>query len=293
MSTVEKPKLVSPVKKTGDHDTDLRSMLKFRKHNNVPENIQKFLNTPFFRNYMSSTDIEDIVGFYTTYCYLSNVSNLGAIWKDIPFDYLQTYKKVLQILEYRALGQPSVQKWMGETISPATFFNMINRHYLKHGISKLETEFNDTFNQVDKLLAKNDKITAPKQWRLTVFHDHVSYLYLKSTVDNKEHNNEFIPEPVNKGKFRIYQPKDTLELATWGSKVRNCVLSYEDRIINKRSAIILIEEEDTPKYTFELEYSALEKGVISVKQATGIANSSIPADQKSTLQAFIQEVIKK
>jgi hypothetical protein len=252
-----------------------------------------FFETPYFKKYMSSVEPKDDVHFYKAYNYIQNCNLVNKIWPNIAFDHFQSYQKILEIFECHKNVNEVCFEWIRDNMSPTTFLNMINMYYSKHGIIKTDTMLNDTFNQLEKLLNKKNNPSTPKRWRLDEFHDHVSHLYLEQTVENKEHNPIFIPEPFIQDNYKVYQPKDTLQLALWGKRVHNCVLSYEEKIIEEESAIILIEKDSCPTYTFELKYKDLKKSIISVSQAVGISNSSIPSDQKNILESIIRSAIKK
>lgn len=278
----------SLVESSGDPKKDFEHITKYIK--NFNSNFA-FYKSPYFRRYFSSINIGEVVDFYKSYNYIANCGTIESVWGNVPFDYFQTYQHILSILPLYELKQ-NARDWLSKNTTVSTYLNMIQMYYSKHGIQKTETMYSDTLNQLVRLIDKKSVPTQPKRWRLDEFHDHISHLYLESTVENKKHDCEFIPCPIQKGKFKIYQPRDTLQLAIWGKRVHNCVLSYEEKIFQKESAIILVEEEDTPKYTFELRYNFLKKGQIQISQSVGIGNSSIPQEESTTLQKLIQEAIQ-
>jgi hypothetical protein len=100
---------------------------------------------------------------------------------------------------------------------------------------------------------------------------------------------------VEVDKWKIYQPKNTVELALWGRRVRNCVASYENAILQKRSAIVLIEENDKPTYTAELDYNSLKKGEFRFKQVVGLNNrsSDLDAEKKAVVEHLLSTAIQK
>lgn len=278
----------SLVESTGDPKKDFELITKYIK--NFNSNFA-FYKSPYFRRYFSSINIGEVVDFYKCYNYIANCGAIESVWGNVPFDYFQNYQHILSILPLYDLNQDA-RGWLAKNTTVSTYLNMIQVYYSKHGIQKTETTYNDTLNQLVKLINKKSIPTQPKRWRLGEFHDHISHIFLKSTVENKKHDCEFIPCPAQKSKFKIYQPQDTLQLAYWGKRVHNCVLSYEEKIFRKESVIILVEEEDTPKYTFELRYDPLKKGQIQISQAVGIGNSDISQEKSKVLQQFIQEIIQ-
>lgn len=255
-----------------------------------------FFQTPFFRRWFTSQDLTELVTFYLATNYIGNVSFLTSIWNDIPYDAFQNYQDILTKFElYSTIAESEgVISWIAENMNSSTFLHMISHFYEKNSFQRTVEIYNDTISQLSKLINRKANITRPKRWRLEEFHDHMSHLYLESTVENKKHPNEFIPFPVKISNWKVYEPKDTLELAVWGRRVRNCVLSYEDKIFSHQSAIVLIEENDTPVYTAELDYQALKKGQMNFKQLVGLNNRSTDLDneKREVVANLIQNAVK-
>lgn len=253
-----------------------------------------FFQTPFFRRWFMSQDLTDLVTFYLVTNYISNVNFLTRIWEDIPYDAFQNYQDILTKFELGFVEAEVAQPWIAENMNHNTLLHMISHFYEKNTFQRTVEIYADTLNQLCRLIVRKANITRPKRWRLEEFHDHMSHLYLESTVENKKHPTEFIPFPVNILNWKVYEPKDTLELAVWGRRVRNCVLSYEDKIFSKQSAIVLIEENDTPVYTAELDYQALKKGQMNFKQLVGLNNRSTDLDEekRSVVSNLIKSAVK-
>jgi hypothetical protein len=256
-----------------------------------------FLQTPFFRKWVCSQDLTELVNFYQVANYISNINFMTSVWSDITFDYFQNYQDLLVKFE---LSKDTVcNEWLGTNMTHQTYLHMVNHFYGKEGFQRTNEIYNDTFNQLQKVMVRwgntPEKITKPAKWRLQDFHDHMSYLYIESSSTNVEHNPEFIPFPVKVDKWKIYQPKDTVELALWGRRVRNCVASYENAILQKRSAIVLIEENDKPTYTAELDYNSLKKGEFNFKQVVGLNNRStdLDAEKKAVVEHLLSTAIQK
>lgn len=245
-----------------------------------------FFNSPFFKKYLAQKNQSKIVDQFKLETYKKNIVTFNEIWGEIPFDYFQVYLTPIEIFEFNI--SKGTFKWLGENITFKSFINMVNHFYNKNTYQSTQSILNDTLNQLSKL----SNPLPPKRWRLMEFHDHISQLYLEKTIENKSHNTDIIPNKREINEWKIFQPKDTLELAIWGKKVRNCVLSYEDKILSGASAIILIEKEGVPKYTFELDYNSIKKGDLVVKQCVGFANSSITTDEKSLCESLIISAIQ-
>lgn len=261
-------------------------------YKNRPLAIEGFYDTPFFKRYLSTCDESDLVGFYTTINYILNVRVIQDIWIDVPFDHFQTYTRILEIIPFYAIGQDvKTQEWMRNSLSALSFLHMLQTYYNKEGLANTDRNLKDTFNQLNKLLTRKDDVPRPNRWRLMEFHDHISHHYIISTTENVEHKNEFVPFPVEKDDVKIYQPKDTLQLKLWGKSVRNCVASYEDKILRNSSAIFLIEKEGKPTYTYELDYSALKENRLQILQCVGIGNSSIPQEERTKIESALQQVV--
>jgi hypothetical protein len=265
-----------------------------------------FFQTPFFRKWFASQELDELVNFYLIANYISNVNFLTAVWgSEITFDYFQNYQEILTKLELysshiiNSLIQNLIQKWMRENMTHQTFLHMIAHFYEKEGFQQTNEIYNDTFNQLTKVQNRwvntPEKITKPPKWRLQDFHDHMSHLYIESSNENVEHHPEFIPFPVKVDNWKIYQPQNTVELQLWGRRVRNCVASYENAILQKRSAIVLIEENEKPTYTVELEYNALKEGVFKVKQLVGLNNrsSDLDTEKRAVVTQLLMTAIQK
>lgn len=276
---------------TQDLNHNLNQVVKIANINPEAVNIP-FFQTPFFRRWMATEDMSDLVTLYLTANYIRNVHFISCLWKDTPIDYFQNFHEILKKFElYNVNG--NVNSWLSENLNSYSYLHMISQYYSKNKYQTVCEIYLDTMNQLSKLIQRKAEITPPNRWRLMDFHDHMSHLYMKSTVENKTHNNEFIPFPVKVNNYKIYQPKDTMELALWGKKVRNCVLSYEDKIIHNRSAIVLIEENETPKYTVELDYESLKKGNLNIRQSVGIANTALSDEQRSLCTELLSAAIQK
>jgi hypothetical protein len=258
-----------------------------------------FFQTPFFRKWFNAQDLTDLVQFYLVTNYIANVNYLTSIWENIPFDYFQNHQEILTKFELYNGNIKDCYDWMRTNMTHQTFLHMVQHFYEKESFQRTNEIYNDTFNQLSKIMARwgntPEKITKPAKWRLQDFHDHMSVLYIESTSQNVEHHPEFIPFPVKMDNWKIYQPKNTVELQLWGRRVRNCVSSYENSILQKRSAIVLIEENEKPTYTAELDYESLKEGKINFKQLVGLNNrsSDLDAEKRNVVVSLIESAIRK
>jgi len=265
------------------------------------ENVSSdFFQTPFFRKVFNSSDLTDLVEFYQVTNYISNVNFLTSVWNEIPFDIFQNYQNILMKFELYSTLE-SCRNWMRDNMTFQSYLHMISHFYDEEGFQRTLEIYNDTVNQLSKLIARREpenemnKITKPKRWRLQEFHDHMSHLYLEASTENRKHPTEFIPNPVQIDRWKVYEPSCSLDLAMWGRRVRNCVMSYEDKIFNKKSAIVLIEENFKPTYTAELDYKSLQEGRIHFLQLVGLNNRSSDLDEekRNIVSNLIESALKK
>jgi hypothetical protein len=273
---------------TDDFQTNLQTTLKFANCIEIP-----FYQTPYFCRYFNSKNKKTDFGFYELINYITNTSIANKIWNNISIDYFQNYESTLEFLSAKSLNlnQPEVQEWLRNNITHRTFFHMISHSYGKSGYVSTDNLLKDTFNQLSKMLKEGCEIEKPKRWRIGEFHDHISFLFLKRDLKIVEHETTFIPVPHEQERWKVYQPKDTLELALWGKKVGNCVLSYEEKIMGKQSVIVLVEEDSSPKYTIELGINGAD---FHIKQATvRPGNTSLTSEETQFCTQLIQTAIQK
>lgn len=272
---------------TEDFQTDLQAVLKFA---NCSEHT--FFQTPYFCRYFNSKNKKTDYGFYELVNYITNVSLANKIWSNISIDYFQKYESTLEFMSANTLNlnHSDVQVWLQNNVSHKTFFHMISHSYVKSSYVTTDNLLKDTFNQLNRMLKEGCEIEKPKRWRIAEFHDHISFLFLKRDLKIVKHETTFIPVPQEQERWKVYQPKDTLELALWGKKVGNCVLSYEEKIMGKQSVIVLIEEDSAPKYTIELDTN---KANFHIKQAVSHGNKTLTAEETQLCTQLIQTAIQK
>jgi hypothetical protein len=164
---------------------------------------------------------------------------------------------------------------------------MLSRVHGKQTLVTIESELRDTLEQLDKILRKSlEPVPKPRRWRLGDFHDHISALYIERSVGNTKYCDDLISTPYRKDNYKVFQPADTAELGKWGREVKNCVLSREGRILNGESRIVLIEEEERPKYTVQLR-GDMEN--FTIEEIVGPCNSSLTPEQVSMCTSLIKE----
>jgi|694.fasta_scaffold06610_3 hypothetical protein len=265
--------------------------------------ISDFLQTPYFKT-LASTRLQALdqgeewgahlhVFLFTNY--VRNVSVLSRIWPDSPNDHFQTYQKLIESISLGGLysnngvnlATTECLNWLGNNLSLRSFLNMLSRVHGKQALVTIESELRDTLEQLDKILRKSSEpVPRPRRWRLRDFHDHISALYIERSTGNTKYCNDLISTPYRKDNYKVFQPADTVELGKWGREVKNCVLSREDRILNGESRIILIEEEERPKYTVQLRGDPEN---FTIEEIEGPCHSSLTPEQVSMCTSLIKE----
>lgn len=158
-------------------------------------------------------------------------------------------------------------------LNPNTPEDIRLRLIIERGVEDVNSQLKDTLSQLQKMLKAGDNIVpeTPKddgttkkwRWRLIDFHDNISYLYLMREIKNVEFTNNTIKNPYQEGPWNVYQPKDSVALAMWAQKVKNCVRSREDNVHNGNSEIVFIERDGLPAYTVEVRPGAPKRRNLS------------------------------
>lgn len=215
---------------------------------------------------------------------IKNVKIIQSIWSYISFDIVLNNISILEIVNLK-LDDNQIE-WLRKNIKVESFLNMINRYYEKVGCIETKNTFNDTFDQLKKLLSDDVKVTPPKRWRMVEFHDHISYLYLENTTQNNPIKT--LISPYTSGEYTISQPKESLELVMWGKRVRNCVASYEERI-GDSIWIFMVTKNGVPTFTVETDVSKK----FNIKQIVSQCNGSVSSEDQNLVQQLILSAFKQ
>lgn len=162
-----------------------------------------------------------------------------------------------------SLGMLDAQCVLREVaINPNTLAKTREFLCVRNGSTNTDNTFVDTLKQLEELLNKNHEMNPRalneegqpmlSRWRLMLFHDYVSLEYLKQDIVNVEFTHNTIKEPYREGPWIVSSPRDSLSLAVWAHKVRNCVRQRESNVIAGNSEIIFIEQNEDPIYTVEI-----------------------------------------
>jgi len=270
--------------------------------NNNPNNI---FASPSFQSYLKEVQYEyecekdDKIKFYLygrTMSVVISLVQINKVWSNIPVDYFNNYRTVLEsFLNLSSFSEDNVSKWFHKNMRVRSFFNMFHTYLKKKEIYEVNDLFSDTTRQLKTLINKGhgDKISI-KRWRLVDFHDQISDIYIELTTEDKPLPTKSIKEPVTNGDYTIYQPNNMIELAKWGSRVHNCVLSRTEDILSKSSEVILIEENGRPFYTVEINAPAeREKNGIQIKEIKGPCNAMVPEEKIKMCVDLISIAMKK
>lgn len=215
---------------------------------------------------------------------IENVKILQTIWDYISIDLIRNHIDSLEIVSL-PIEEAHIE-WLKANIKLESFLNMVTMHYQKVGCIEIDTFIKDTFNQLKKLLEKNVSVKPPKRWRLTEFHDHVSYLYLEHTTQNNVLKT--IIEPYSVDDYTVSQPPNSLSIIIWGKKVKNCVASYEERI-GKSIWIFFIEKDGVPLYTVETDMSK----DLHIRQIVSQCNGRVDDEGRALAHKLIMEAFKQ
>jgi hypothetical protein len=144
---------------------------------------------------------------------------------------------------------------------------------IERGVEDVNSQLKDTLSQLQKMLKAGDTIVPETRkddgtikkwrWRLIDFHDNISYLYLMREIKNVEFTNNTIKNQYQEGSWNVYQPKDSVALAMWAQKVKNCIRSREDNVHSGDSEIVFIERNGVPAYTVEVRPGAPKRRNLS------------------------------
>lgn len=246
----------------------------------------QILNKPSIKKYygekISLGYVQTLIEFEQSRL-VKNVSHIQKIWPYLSIDIVFNNIEFLEIIDLD-LNEDQID-WLRKNIKLESFLHMIYKYHQKFGSIKTIDTYNDTFNQLKKLIRNNVEVTPPKRWRMVEFHDHISYLYLENTTQNNPIKT--IISPYTSGEYTISQPSSTIELVVWGKKVKNCVASYEERI-GKSIWIFMVSENNVPKFTVETDMSKH----FNIKQIVSQCNGHVSKEDSDFVHKLILDSTK-
>lgn len=246
----------------------------------------QILNKPSIKKYygekISLGYVQTLIKFEQS-CLVKNVGYIQKIWPYLSIDIVFNNIQFLEIIDLN-LNEDQID-WLRKNIKLESFLHMIYKYYQKFGSIKTIDTYNDTFNQLKKLINNNVEVTPPKRWRMVEFHDHISYLYLENTTQNNPIKT--IISPYSSGEYTISQPSNTIELVVWGKKVKNCVASYEERI-GKSIWIFMVSENNVPKFTVETDMNKH----FNIKQIVSQCNGHVSKEDSDFVHKLILDSTK-
>jgi len=175
--------------------------------------------------------------------------------------------------------------WLRENVKPHTLVSLLcaEDSRLLHDTIAMLYSMNKSYL---------DKLGKPSRWRNRSFHDHVMVESFKNKGKDKPLPAELFPEPVKVGNWTYSQPRSTLELLCWGKLAMNCVGSsdhYANRVIERKSLIILASENGKPRLTINL---GLKENEILEIQDTVKGHSIPKAEMAEHAKRFLEAVEK-
>ena len=275
-------------------------------NNFIAKSDNKVFDTPFFKTYYQSrqTDAEnaqnDLIRFSIAaqvFSAVTTIKHIDKVWPNAPMDlYRCNFQMLESFLNFSAITKPIVTNWLQENMQPATFFHMMSKFIDKEGRDEAISLFNDTFSQLTKILDRkfDFKKTDKFRWRLREFHDFVSQYYLEKTTQNIPFAEIVLSEPANVDGFVIHQPKNTVELAIWAGKARNCVYSRAESVIGGNSYIFFIEKDGKLEYTCEVnKRETKKKKTVVFREIKNRTNRSLTRDEEEMCAGLLSGIIKK
>jgi hypothetical protein len=289
----------------------------------IADRIMNVIGKPFFCKWIQSQCDESIAAFEdlgnNLFCKITqpwnrieklvqSIDYVNAIWPDCPVDFYQTHIEYLIGIRLDRYVSDKARLWLLNHMQPATFFNMLKKHYedqIDTNLSSLSyytstetgkltfyfTEWNDTLSMLDDVLTNHGSLEVPRRWRLTEFHDHVQAEAWKIKHPNASLPQDLFPSPVKvevgNERWSFFQPHDTHQLSAWGQAVRNCVgnaSEYATGVRKKKHFIVLCMVDGKPTFTVQLK---VDMGMMSVSQIVGTSNQRLTQEQKdSYTEAF-------
>lgn len=141
----------------------------------IPDNINRFLRTPYFEEYVGSSNIDNYFVFIEVSTYIENSSLIGTIYPDVSFYCLQTYKKILCMVNYgKYLSDPGIHQWLKETFPPDMFLGMLNSYYENNGLNELIITLDGIFSKIVELITEKIDVLIPEQCDLANLHNLIS-----------------------------------------------------------------------------------------------------------------------
>jgi hypothetical protein len=253
---------------------------------------------------------------HTKLCiFLCNYKFITTAWKDTPRDYFQSHldfmtdyvwfwgDRFYQYVMTRLSGSINkssdnmkeylkISQWFGKNMSHKTYFNMIKQYCKKENVYGRRKIYNDDISTIlCGIYQKNEIPRIPSRWTMTEFHDIISDQQTLLSVERENYDDVVLSESVVVDNYNIFEIKDTISLYRWARVVRNCVASYSDKIKEKKSRIICIEKDGSPKYTVEVEHRAFKNGRVVIKQSQEVYCSS--GTTKELNKKALESLIKK
>mgnify|MGYP003148682955 CR=1 FL=1 len=225
-------------------------------------------------------------------------------WRTCDLNYLHSRLDLLLHMNFQDNLYEPTDRWIEDNLPIESYLNMMEQKYNKFKSEEddyylrsndnltgkplfYESEMHDTFTMLEQCLSHIRVSTKPielklkpKRWRLTEWHDQLmsetwkirnpnEKLPQKLFPDLIEINEMDNPDGTRGTQWKIFQPRDTHDLARWGQAARNCVgnSSYSKGIKQCKHMIILVMVDNQPKYTIQTTF---DQGEMTVSQITKV-----------------------
>ena len=157
-------------------------------------------------------------------------------------------------------------------------------YYFASDIMRDLTDYNNMASQMAKMFDKKNKYEKYPKFLMSR-HNIISKNY---KIMKEEHKNELFVDAYNgsleftSGKYAIIEPKSTDDIFKEATQMHNCVASYIDRIIERRTQIVFLREKDN----IEDSLVTVEVKNKHICQAYQKNNTQISLEQKQFLEKY-------
>lgn len=287
-------------------------------NNSVIKNIieRKSFRKLFYSTHEKNVKVTDGnggLGDYVIKAHLGMMTNhieviqfFAEIYRE-NFNYDLVLKYINELLFLRVPSKSTSQQyistlypWIRENISMDSFLHMYSKK-LKDSYDaqkwnmnyrNVNSEFSDILNMMFEILENGGKLVKISPLRFNEYHNKLVRIHLRATIKDVKYPQYFLKVPYKKESLEIIEPVNSYELAEWATTVKNCVYSYESKILGGECAIFLIRENGEPKFTVEVNHPKTSNSR-RIGQIEKIYKSQMTKEEHDLAQNVIQEIINK
>lgn len=233
--------------------------------------------------------------------YVYNIEYFYMIYQNqFNYDLIQKFSEFLLLFKHptETKRYEKIYPWIRENISMNSMLNMIAMEFQKKSTtdnvfrrySEINNEFADILKMMYQIHESGEELFTITPLRFREYHNKLVRVHLRATIKNVDYKQYFLSVPVKKDNLEICEPLNSYQLAEWATCVKNCVYSYQDKVIQGTSAIFLIKENGDPKFTVEVS-NPTEKNKSNISQIEKIYRSSMTNEERTKITNFISEII--